>query len=482
MVDDMDFAIETSSEDGSRYLEDDEWVDYVVRPETVFVRGSDPRVVRVRESVRGPLVSDALTGLGSDLSAVWLSARGEARTTGVWDMNRAGSALEFDRALRGFAQPHQNVVFASADGRIGYRLAGRIPVRGDWNGAIPVDADRMGTGFRGTWPPGMHPARLDPVTGFIVTANNLQSPGLGTAISTDYAAPFRAERIRGSLSGRSDWDVEAVYALQHDTYSLVAERHLPLAIRSARQVGLEVAAERLESWDRRVDVESTGAPLFYAWFYRLRSLVAADEYAESPGWGFFPMKSFLAVLEEGDANPWVDDVRTPERETLTALAERAMEDAAAAVGDATWGELHRERHVHPMGRDPWIQRLFALSIGPYPSPGGPNTVRPDDYRKWSRLDSTSWSPPWLSEYGPSERFIAEVGPDGPVGRFLIPTGQSGNAFSPHYRDMNERWRTGELIEIPLERERYRPRAVRQFRIVPVRGDGAGSGGEGEEEE
>ena len=471
MVDDMDFAVETSSDDGQRYLDRGEWIEYTVRAETLQVRGADPEVIRVRETRRGPVVSDVLPGLGADLSAVWTASSPEARSIGLWDMNRARSLFEFDRAVQGFAQPHQNVVFASIEGRIGYRLGGRVPLRGDWDGSLPVEAERMGDGFRGTWPPAVHPSGFDPPAGFFATANNLQAPGLGTAISTDYAAPLRAERISRKLAERSDWNVDAVYALQHDTYSLIAERYLPLAIATARRTGRDDAAARLEVWDRRVDTGSLGAPLFYSWLYRLRSLIAADEYAEGPEWAFFPLKSFMAVLEEGDASPWIDDVRTPERETLDQLAARAMDDAAAAVGDASWGELHRERHTHPLGRSRWLQRLFGFSIRPYPSPGAPNTVRPDDYRKWDALDETSWSPPWLSEYGPSERFIAEFGPEGPVGRFLIPTGQSGNPFSRHYRDLNERWRAGELVEVPLERARFGRRSVRQFRIVPARVNG-----------
>ena len=472
MVDDMDFAVERSSEDGLRYLDGGEWIEYGVRAETLRVRGAEPEVILVRESVRGPIVSDALPGLGADLSAVWTTATSEAHSTGLWDMNRAGSLAEFDRAVREFAQPHQNVVFASVEGRIGYRLAGRVPLRGDWDGSIPVEAERMGSGFRGSWPPAMHPSGFDPAMGFFASANNLQAPGLGTAVSTDYAAPFRAERISGQLESRADWSVEAVYELQHDTYSLLGERYLLLAIETARRMGREEAAIRLERWDGRVDTESFGAPLFYSWLYRLRSLIAADEYAEAPGWAFFPLKSLMAVLDEGDSNPWVDDVRTPARETLDDLAARAMTDALSAVGEATWGDLHSERHAHPMGRNRWLQRLFGFSIGPYPSPGGPNTVRPDDYRKWDALDSRSWAPPWLSEYGPSERFIAEVGPEGPVGRFLIPTGQSGNPFSRNYRDLNDRWRAGELVQVPLERERFIRRSVRQIRIVPARGNGS----------
>ncbi len=468
MVDDMDFAVERTSDDGSRYLEGGRWVEYAVRAETIQVRGGAPEIMNVRETVRGPVISDALAGLGADISAVWTAATSDARSLGLWEMNQARDIREFDRALRAFSQPSQNVVFASTEGHIGYRLGGRVPIRGDWDGSIPVEAARMGDGFRGTWPPAMQPSGTDPASGFFASANNLQAPGLGTAVSTDYAAPLRAQRISDLLRARADWTIEAVAEVQRDTHSLLADRFLPLAVSAARRMGRMEAVERLEAWDRRVDTDSYGAPLFYSWMYRLRALIAGDEYAAGPGWTFFPLKSFVAVLEEGDASPWIDDISTPGRETLDELTERALDDALQAVGDATWGELHRERHTHPLGQSRWLQRLFGFNLGPYPSPGGPNTVRPDDYRKWSALDSTSWSPPWLAEYGPSERYVAHVSPEGLEAWFLIPTGQSGNPFSRNYRDLNDRWRAGDLVPVPLDRERFVSRAVRQIRLVPAR--------------
>jgi len=473
MVDDMDFAVERSSDDGLRYLNDGRWIEYAVRAETLQVRGGVPEVLSVRETVRGPVISDVLAGLGADISAIWTAATSAARSIGLWEMNLAGGIREFDQAVSGFSQPYQNVVFASTEGRIGYRLGGRVPIRGDWDGSIPVEAARMGDGFRGTWPPAMHPSGMDPASGFFATANNLQAPGLGTAVSTDYTAPLRAERITDLLRMRDDWTVDAVSEMQQDTYSLLADRFLPLAVSTARRMGRAEAADRLEAWDRRVDTDSHGAPLFYSWLYRLRALIAGDEYAAGPGWSFFPLKSFVAVLEAGDSSPWIDDVSTPRRETRDELAERALDDALLAVGDKTWGELHRELHTHPLGHSRWLQRLFGFNVGPYPSPGGPHTLRPDDYRKWSALDSTSWSPPWLSEYGPSERYVVRVGREGPEAWFLIPTGQSGNPFSRNYRDLNDRWRAGDLIPVPLDRERFVRRAVRQIRIVPARTTGSG---------
>ena len=109
MVDDMDFAVERSSDDGRRYLEAEAWVEYAVRAETVTVRGADPEIFEVRSSTRGPLVSDALPGLPADLSAVWVAATMENPSTGLWALNRATDLRSFDTALREFAQPHQQV-------------------------------------------------------------------------------------------------------------------------------------------------------------------------------------------------------------------------------------------------------------------------------------------------------------------------------------------------------------------------------------
>jgi penicillin amidase len=182
----------------------------------------------------------------------------------------------------------------------------------------------------------------------------------------------------------------------------------------------------------------------------------------------------LRTLEEPDSSPWVDDVRTPERETLEELEDLAMEEAWRVTEAATWGELHRERHAHPLGRIRWLARLLGLDVGPYPEGGGPNTLRPDDYRVWNALDEGSWTPPWTSEYGPSERFVADVRRSGIAGAFLVPTGQSGNPFSRHYRDMNGRWRGGDLVPVPLDLEAARARSVRRATLEPVEGPDSGS--------
>ena len=470
MVDDIDFVVETLSEDGLRYRDrvggEEIWRDIETRTDTVFVRGQPPELIHVRHTRRGPLLSDVLAGIDADLSVVWVAAVGASSTTGIQGLNRAGGPDALDEAIREFARPHQNVVYAGRDGTIGYRLGGRIPLREGRDGATPLSSDSVGPGWQGFWPAEAHPATQNPRRGYIATANNLQARGFGRSISADYAAPLRALRITQALEVRRNWTTAAVYDLQHDTRSLLADRTIGRAVAAARRLGLTEEADLLESWDRDVQIESRAAPLFYSWFYRLRTLIAADEYASAPEWAFFPLEATLRTLEEGDGSPWIDDVSTPEVESLEQLEERALEDAVRVTAGARWGQLHEERHAHPLGSVGWLDRLFGLDVGPYPSGGGPNTLRPDDYRVWAALDAGSWTPPWTGEYGPSERFVADVSPEGIVGRFLIPTGQSGNPLSIHYRDLNPRWRAGELVEVPLDPDAARARSVRTFLLEP----------------
>jgi penicillin amidase len=470
MVDDADFAVEALSEDGLRYRDrsgtGERWLDLEIEVDTIHVKGrSAPDLLRVRRTRRGPLLSDALSGLGADLSVRWTAAVLESPTIGMHALNRADGAESMDRAIREFARPHQNVVYASRDGTIGYRLGGRIPQRNGRDGAIPSPADSVGSGWTEFWPVDAHPAVRNPRRGYIATANNLQARGFGGTISSDYASPFRALRITQALEVRRDWTAEDTYRLQHDTRSLLADRTIGRAVDVARRLGMAAQADLLAGWDRDVTVDSKAAPLFYSWFYRLRTLIAADEWAAAADWSFFPLEATLATLE-AEGGPWVDDVSTPGVETLAELEDRAMRDAVLVTAGASWGELHQERHSHPLGSVAWLDRILGLHVGPYPSEGGPNTLRPDDYRIWTALDEGSWTPPWTSEYGPSERFVAEVAADGIRAGFLVPTGQSGNPLSPHYRDLNVLWRGGDLVELPLDEERAVARAERTILFQP----------------
>jgi acyl-homoserine lactone acylase PvdQ len=307
------------------------------------------------------------------------------------------------------------------------------------------------------------PALHRPNSDYLSSANNLQARDLFGVVGVRYPLPFRARRIDDRVRTADGWTTTDMVALQLDTHSLWAERLLPRVIASARRVDRPDVAEALEAWDRRVTMESREAPWFYVWLFRLRARIASDEL---DGAGYFPDLALDGILDRGES-VWVDDVRTPEREVLTDLEDEALRTAVEIVAGRTWGELHGERSVHPLGQVSLLDRIFRFNVGPYPAPGGRHTVRPTDPSIWGGLDSTSWTPPFVAEYGPSERFVAHLDPERPVGHFFLPTGQAGNPLDRHYRSMVTGWLSGEMVELSLASSDYLAAENSRLRLIPA---------------
>jgi penicillin amidase len=458
MVDDVDlFVEEVDPANPNRYRTPGGWLDMTVRPETIQVKGASPVVHPVRTTRHGPVLSDVdKRGGGRVLAMQWTAYAPSTEVAALVGMNRARNADEFLRALSGFNNPHQNVVYADADGRFGYWMAGRVPIRRGGDGVLPV---RGWTG-EGDWTGWLrfdqHPHVQDPADGFVVTANNRQ---VGAAyphhITANWAEPWRAVRIRQMVEAGRGLTAADVLAQQMDVRDVWALHHLPRAVQAAERAGQADAARELRAWNGEARVDSRAAALFYVWADELRTRVGADEFRGRPV--YFPRAALDRVLARG-GGAWVDDVTTDSAETLDGLAAAAMRTAVERVGEQRWGTLHTTHIDHPLGVVSALDRALDLNIGPFPNAGSPYTV---NVSGWGGR-----TPPFSNAYGSSQRHVVDMAdPDG-SGGFVIPTGQSGNPFSRHYRDQTPLWREGRLWLIPLDRGKAEARAVSRMTLRP----------------
>jgi penicillin amidase len=457
MLDDVDYFVErVDPADSTRYRVPGGWARFAVRAETIRVKGAEPVVHRVRASRHGPILSDVEDrAAGQVLAMRWTALDPSEDFRAMYAMNRARSAAELVEALPSFRTPHQNVVFADAEGRIGYWMAGRVPLRPTREALLPLPGWTGEHDWRGYLPWAEHPHALDPPAGFVVTANNRQAgPEYPHFIGDNFAAPYRAMRIREMVGAGGKLTAEEVLRQQMDVRDLHAARYLPLAARAAESAGEGSAAALLRGWDAEARPGSRAAALFYAWYEELRHRVGDDEFRG--GRVYFPRDALDRVLD-GAGEAWLDDVRTPARETLPELSAAAMRAAVATVGGRAWGELHATRIEHPLGSAAALDRTLSLNLGPFPSGGSPHTVNVALY---------GGRPPFVTTHGPSQRHVVDLGdPDG-AGGFVVPTGQSGIPFSAHYRDQAPLWREGRLWRIPLAREQASARTVARLRLNP----------------
>jgi len=459
MVDDVDlFVEEVDSADPDRYRTPEGWARMTVRPETIQVKGKEPVVQRVRTTRHGPVLSDVDDRGGTRVIAMqWTAYAPSTEVVALLGMNRARDADEFLRALRGFNNPHQNVVYADADGRFGYWMAGRVPIRRGGDGVLPAPGWTGEGDWTGWLTFDQHPHVDSPADGFVVTANNRQvGAEYPHHITAHWADPWRAVRIREMVEAGRDLTAADVLAQQMDVRDAWALRHLPRAVRAAEGAGLAEAARELREWNGEARVDSRGAALFYVWYEELRTRVGADEFRGKTV--YFPRSTLDRILARG-SSPWVDDVTTEEVETLDGLSQAAMRTAVETVGEKRWGELHRTTIGHPMGVVGALNRAFRLNIGPFANGGALHTV---NVSGWSER-----TPPFSNAYGSSQRHVVDMAdPDG-SGGFVIPSGQSGNPFSRHYRDQTPLWREGRLWLIPLDRGKAEARAVSRMTLSPA---------------
>ena len=105
----------------------------------------------------------------------------------------------------------------------------RIPIRQDRDGRLPVDGTDAANDWRGFIPFDELPQSLNPSSCQFVNANNsVVDADYQYLLTTDWAEPYRAERIEAVLAARKTFSLDDMVALQNDIVSTAAQSLMPL--------------------------------------------------------------------------------------------------------------------------------------------------------------------------------------------------------------------------------------------------------------
>lgn len=450
-LDDADFFIErVDPADTTRYLAPEGSLPFLVREESIEVRGLDePVTIEVRETRHGPIMTPVESRAGGQLLALrWVAHDVSSTSTALRAMNTASSAEEFIEGLRWFNNPHQNVVFADTSGTFGYWMAGTVPLRrGGRPPVMPVPGWTGEHDWVGVLPFEEHPHVVNPDRGYVATANNRQSRGGADHLVTDgtWAPPYRAMRIEELIEASQLHDASSLLAIQMDVTSAFALRYKHRAAEAFREAGLDDAGAALDAWDGAATKESRATTLFMAW--RARMLVGLRGWLYGGGSGYTPLRVLERVIDQ-------------ELAVLDSLAPAAAREAAAAAGDVPWGEAHRLRLDHPLAQIPVLGPLLGFGRDAIPREGSPASV--------NVAHSVGSRPPFRMTSGASERHVVDMADVDGSGGFILPGGQSGYPRHPNAFDQLERWLDGELFLLPLGRTLAEARTVKRLRLEPIR--------------
>ena len=433
---------QTDPKDPTRYLHRGQWRRFETRTETIRVRGAADVALEVRSSVHGPIVSDVMEGaatLGQPVALRWTGLdAGDTTAEAFLGIDRASDWREFLDAAALLKAPAQNLVYADVDGHIGYTATGVIPTRPRSDGLLPVS----GTGdddWSGYIPVERLPRAFDPPRGFVATANNrVVSERYPWPFTRDWPEPYRADRITKRILATPRLDVASMRAIQLDRHSEQADELLPLLLDTKPADAASARAlATLRAWDRDFGPESPAAAIYAAWYTAL-SAMPEDEAGEAP---LGSVRSRFLIDSLRADSGWCDDVRTPQKETCADFKTAALASAVAFLVKRfgpdpsrwRWERLHRARFPHGvLDQVAWLRPFFSLEIG---QGGDASTVNVGAYRR----DGS-----YIMSDGPSYRQIVDLS-DLPRSVFVHTTGQSGNIFSGHYRNLLPLWRRGEYL-------------------------------------
>ncbi|MFQ5881320.1 MAG: penicillin acylase family protein [Candidatus Methylomirabilales bacterium] len=451
MPDDADFYREVlHPSDSILYTVGGEWRRLKVRVEEIPVRGGFPRRVSIRYVPRGeadcPLLSDIFP-LDAPLSLRWTGLEPSREMDALLKICRARDLEQFQEALRNFAFPAQNFVYADRQGNCAYFCAGRFPRRREGEGSLPLDGSSGASEWQGYVPFDELPSLINPPSDLIVAANDrIVDAGYPHELTYLWEPPHRARRIMQLLE-QGGLEVADMMAIQGDTFSLQAKALVEQVI--APDMGALTgrarrAAARLLQWDFRMAVESGEAALYHCFYHCLRHLIFAEQLNQvSPDLyqGYFsllhlPVTPVDRIL--GTADPaWI-------RQGRASVVGRALEEAMTfleaelgAEGRWTWGRLHAFTLRHPLGGGRGLgtrllNGIFQLNRGSFPHPGDGMTVNVAAYLL---------SHPFEPLVGPAYRQIVDLG-DLQDSLWILPGGSSGDPLSPHYSDQLADWRQG----------------------------------------
>ena len=414
--------------------------------ETVPVRGGEPVEVDLWFTRHGPVIDSRADGNAAfAVRAAWLEP-GMAPYLGSMEYMRASGPDEFVAAMNRWGAPGENQVYAAADGTIGWRPAGLVPRRPNWDGTLPVPGDGRYE-WDGFYDMDELPSVRDPESGWFATANQCNVPdGHPVTVTRDWYAPYRHQRIAEELGSRTGWTVEDCVRLQTDYVSRPAQEITRLlAGLTSDDVRVAAALRLLGEWDATLRAGDGAAALFEIWYRRhlrpalldaaLRDLVPEERRSAA-------LAHVLPVDDDGaDARVGLGLLPADPATLLSTLADAVTETEGLLGEDMatwTWGALHRAEPRHPL--EDAIGERDWTSAGPAPRGGSGDTV-----------GSAPYTPDFRQTGGATFRLVVDVGSwDDSVA--MNAPGQSGVPGSPHHHDLFESWAADEAFPLLYSRD------------------------------
>jgi penicillin amidase len=480
--DDMDLYLEkVDSLDKNRYIYKDSSIEFASRKELIKVKGGENLEIDIRSTIHGPIINevyDDVNRLTSQPVSFWWTYMQAPTTTlqAFWKLSHCDNIDDAASAAELIDAPGLNLMYADKKDNIAWWASAKLVKRPQHVNSLSLlegwsgDDDNLGY-----YDFSYNPKAINPPSNYVYSANNQPDTTKGVLYPGYYVSDHRADRITELLEEHNEWSVEKMQEMLNDAkvnYHKNSAQSICNLIKEEVKVlndpNVNKAYELLSSWDGGHSLEDVAPTIFYNTLYKIMYYTMVDEIGVEPFKSFIRTHAFkrtIIELFEKDDSKWWDDIETDKViETRKIIFWRAFyksvdflsSQLGPEVSKWHWKKVHLIEHKHPIGKVKPLNKIF--NVGPASVPGGYESVNNISFL----LNDTIQ---YEVEHGPAMRIIIDFD-DVENALSIIPSGQSGHAFSPHYNDQFELYNTGKFRKMHMNFDNITKESIATMQLNP----------------
>ncbi|MDB4292280.1 penicillin acylase family protein [Maribacter sp.] len=461
--DDVDFYYEeTHPTDSTKYRTETGWSSYEITTHTIKVKDGEDVTFNVKKTKRGPIlngIADQITG--ERPIAMWWTYTNHKNEVinALYEMASATDINSFKKALSKIHAPGLNIMYGDEKDNVGwwataklYELPDSVHTKFVQERSNAFPSEKRYLEFS------ENPQAINPPEHFVYSANNQPDSVNGRYYPGYYLSENRAKRIVELIAPKNDWDATAVREMITDVTSSVnpsifIDMAKALDVRKLSDKERKIL-DRMRAWKGDYPLDNISGTIYHRWLYRILKNTFEDELGQEQFEQFLTThfsKRVIATIVDKPSSIWWDDIMTEDtKETHEDIIQKSFEEALAfLIKDFgpdenlwTWDKVHSLEHEHPMGQVAVLRPFF--NVGPFPVNGSREVINNLGF---------GYNPTGFYKVGsgPSTRRVIDFS-DIENSMSILPTGQSGNPFSAHYKDQAALFVNGEFRKMLMNKE------------------------------
>lgn len=461
--DDLDFYKEINhpSKENS-YKTPTGFADYEITSKTIKVKDSDDVTIEVRNSRHGPIMNDVIDQISQTdpIAMSWVFTQYESEILkALYTISHASEMNDVKKGASMIHAPGLNIMYGDVKGNIAWWAAAKLyKHKPHVNRKFILDGASGEDDIVEYLDFSENPMAKNPSWEYVYSANNQPDTISNMLYPGYYLSEDRAKRIVDLIEPKNDWNKETFGQMINDVTSAIAPKNIQQLVSIINTTNLSQnelkSFEILQQWDGSNQVNNVAPTIYNKWIYTYLKNTFEDELGEKLFDQFLKthvLKRMIAEQLQKDTSIWWDNIHTKnsietKKDILSSSFSEAISSLEKQLGNNistwNWGKVHTLEHGHPLGTINALKNYF--NVGPFPVKGAREVIDNSAYN----YNSTGI---YNVTAGPSTRRIIDFS-DIENSISILPTGQSGNPFSEHYKDQSEMYNNGEFRKMKLNKE------------------------------